>query len=511
MRHYRSLLVGAAVLFGWLGPMSVAGAEPRTAVNVVAPWHVSGIEPSQDGYTFQRMQVGETLVGADAKGNLLPALATSWEPSEDGLAWRFVLREGVKFHDGTALTPENTSASLNRAKARQGILDTAPITAIRPEGGAIIVELSEPFAVLPALFANYATTILAPTSFNEDGRVVKYLSTGPFRVEKVERPLSLSVARFADYWGPKPAIETATYLSAHRSETRSLTARSGDADIVFTLDPSSYDQLSKLDAIKTQVMSVPRIITLKMNLAHPAMRDLDARRALSLAVDRAAIAKGVMRFPQAEATQLFPNALPDWHDPALAPYGYDPEEAKRLLAGLGWTPGKDGVLQKDGARFSVTLRTFPNRPELPIIATVLQDQWRQLGIEVKVSVGNSSDIPSGHRDGTLEMGLYARNYALTPDPFVNVLDDFGEGGGDWGAMNWSAPDVAAALTKASRSGNPDDRIAAIRLVTQSVQNELPVLPIAYYQHTIAHNSKLEGVVVDPLEMNYGLAAMSWSK
>ena len=59
--------------------------------------------------------------------------------------------------------------------------------------------------------------------------------------------------------------------------------------------------------------------------------------------------------------------------------------------------------------------------------------WKEIGIELEVSVANYSEIPAGHQDGTLQVALYARNYGLTPDPVGTVLQDFGAGGGDWGA------------------------------------------------------------------------------
>jgi peptide/nickel transport system substrate-binding protein len=506
----RRLAHTAVALLGSVLFASGVAAEPRTDVNVVAPWHVSGIEPSQDGYIYQRMQVAEALVGARPDGTLRPLLATEWSSSEDGLTWRFKLREGVRFHDGTVLTPDVAVANLVRSKSRTGILGAVPLKEFRADGDSVVVELTERFSSLPATLANYATAILAPASFNANGDAVQFLGTGPFKVEKVQRPISLSVTRFADYWGPQPALQSATYMSAHRGEARSLMAQSGDADLVFTLDPASFTRLSKVEKLKTSVIPIPRIITVKMNLAIPALADKDARRALSLATDRAAIAQGVMRFPQAAATQMFPGILSEWHDAALPPLSHDVEEAKRLLAGLGWTPGSDGVLQRDGTRFSLTMRTFPNRPELPIIASALQDQWRQIGVEVKVSIGNSSDIPAGHRDNSLELGLAARNYAQSPDPLVNVVDDYKSGGGDWGAMNWNAPDVAEALKVAVGTSDPEARAGAIRTVTQAIHDDLPVLAIAYYQHTVVHSAKLQGLVLDPLEISYGIADLSWA-
>lgn len=274
---------------------------------------------------------------------------------------------------------------------------------------------------------------------------------------------------------------------------------SGDADLAFTLDPAGYTRLSGIEAVETKAVAIPRVIAAKLNLSHPSLAEAEARQALSLAIDRAGIAAGILRFPEAAATQLFPPALADWHAEGLAPLAHDPEEAKRLLAALGWAPGEDGILTRGGERFALTLRTFPNRPELPLIAAALQDQRRAIGVVLEVSVGNSSEIPAGHQDGSLEIGLFARNYGLTPDPVVNAVDDFGPVGGDWGAMNWQAPAVAEALETAAATTDPAEREPAIATVVEALQTELPVIPIARYIHTVAHGASIRGVVVDPLE------------
>ncbi|MFP3616167.1 ABC transporter substrate-binding protein, partial [Paraburkholderia sp. SIMBA_050] len=88
-----------------------------------------------------------------------------------------------------------------------------------------------------------------------------------------------------------------------------------------------------------------------------------------------------------------------------------------LLAEARFRPDADGLLRRGPDRLALTLRTFPDRPELPVIAAAIQEQWRQVGVAVRVAVGNSSDIPFGHRDGTLEVGLLARNFGVVPDAF----------------------------------------------------------------------------------------------
>lgn len=487
-------------------------AQPRTDIAIAAPWHVSGLEPSQDGFIYQRMQVGETLVDVGANGALVPGLASGWEAAPGGLEWRFTIRAGVRFHDGSPLTAQAAAASLERARNRPGVLRGVPLNGIAAAGDAVVFTLKEPFAALPAVLANYATMILAPASLDASGAVVSFIGTGPFKVAEVSPPLSLKVLRFDGYWGGPATMTEARYLSSHRAETRALSIESGDAGLAFTLDPAGYTRLSRLKEVKVEAVAIPRVIMAKFNLARPGLADAKARRALSLAIDRQGIAKGILRFPEAAATQLFPPVVPDWHVQGLTPLARDVDEAKRLLAELGWRAGGDGVLARDGQRFSLTLRTFPNRPELPLIAAALQDQWRAIGVELKVSVGNAADIPAGHQDGSLDIGLHARNYAATPDPVVNAIEDFRGGGGDWGAMNWQAPDnVAKALGIANTAADAAERARAIREVAEALQAELPVLPIAWYHHTVAYPDKLEGVVVDPLERSYGLAKLRWTR
>ncbi|NKB61984.1 MAG: hypothetical protein GKR95_07545 [Gammaproteobacteria bacterium] len=77
-------------------------------------------------------------------------------------------------------------------------------------------------------------------------------------------------------------------------------------------------------------------------------------------MDRDGIATAITRFPEAAAGQLFPPALNAWHDTSLPPLVHDMEAAKALLTDLGWAPGPDGILERDGERFSILLRTAPS-------------------------------------------------------------------------------------------------------------------------------------------------------
>ena len=497
------------VLVACIATLVSVASLAKDNINVAAPWEITSADPATDGYIFLRMGIMETLVNTDADGSLQPGLASEWAADSDGLSWTFKIRE-AKFHDGSAMTADAVASGLLRAFEQPGPLSKAPISGITANADEVVFKLESPYAILPAVLAHSTTVIAAPTSFDSEGKAQNVIGTGPFQVEALTPPQSLNTTRFDDYWGTAAKIASASYLAVKRAETRALMAESGDADLVFTLDPSGYKRLGQIDTVETQSVAIPRVLLLKANTAHP-MLDADTRRALSLAIDREGIAAGIMRAPEASANQFFPPALDQWHDKSLPALGFDPEGAKEILTELGWEAGDDGILSRDGKRFSLTLRTFPDRPELPLVGAALQDQWKAIGVELAVSVSNYSEIPAGHQDGSLEVALFARNYGATADPTGTVQADFGAGGGDWGAMNWEASAVAEAINTIASSGDNEVRKPLIKQVVAEIHRDLPMLPVAWYQHTISIAKGLDGVVVDPLERSYGLQSISWSE
>lgn len=485
-----------------------ASAAPGEPVDVVAPWEISSVDPVQAGFVFGRMQIAETLVDSDLKGQLVPGLATSWE-SDDSQTWRFTLRDGVRFHNGSEMSPETVAASLNRTLQEPGVLSQAEITAIEVEPDSLVIRLAKPFAALPSLLTHYSTQILAPAAYDDAGDVRQLIATGPFRITSLQPPQRLVAERFDDYWGKAPAIPGVSYLATPRGETRALMAQSGDADIIFTLDAASQARLKMSPDIEIHAVPIPRTVAIKLNADKPGFDSPESREALSLAIDRQGIARGVMRVEDAAANQLLPPGVSDWHLADLPAPQQDLERARQLLAEQGWQPGDDGILVRDGQPFTATLTTFADRPELPVIATALQDQFRQLGVDVAVNVANASEIPLTHQDGSLEMGLMARNFGLVPDPLPLMLEDFGPEGGDWGAMNWHSEALQADLDALRTATEPARRRALSQQAAQVLHQQLPVIPVAWYTQTAAIDAGLEGFAIDPFERSYRLSELEW--
>ena len=508
-RQAAALAILAACALWHAAPAGAAPGDGKV-LQIAAPWEVSSLDPAKAGYIFTRMQVSETLVSVDAQGALTPALASAWEVSANQLVWRFRLRPGTRFHDGTSLTAADAVRSLERARANPGVLGNAPVQKISADKDSVVFELSRPFGPLPAFLAHASTQILAPASYAADGSVKAIVGTGPYKISNIQPPQKMEVVRFDGWQGRKPAIERAAYLAVGRGETRNMLAGSGQADLVFTHDPANFERLKADKKLRFQSLAIPRTIYLKVNAAHPALKDVATRRALSLAIDRAGLAQAVLREPRAAATQLFPPVMPEWHVTGLQALTRDPAQARELLKSAGWTPGPGGILQRDGKPFKVTLRTFSDRPELPIIATAIQAQFKEVGIDMAVAIMNSGEIPGGHKDGSLELALLARNYSLVPDPVGTLLQDFGPTGGDWGAMNWTSAALRDAIAALSGASDANRRSVLRGTIATILQAELPVIPVLWYQHTATHSTRLANVSIDPLEISYRLDQMQWA-
>lgn len=488
-----------------------ASARKDNVLDVVCPWEIGSADATKSGHVFRWMSISETLVGVEPDGSMKPLLATAWSVDDSRLVWRFKIREGVKFHNGKPLTAAAAAFSLNAARGKPGVLAKAPIREIAADGDDLVVRLNEPFSPLPSLFTHASSQILEAASYDADGNTVKVIGTGPFAITLLQTPQRLAARTFADYWGPKPAAEGVTYLAAPRSETRTLMVQSGDADLAFNMDAASLKRLEMTAPVKGFSIPVARTVTLKLNAARPGLDTARGRNAVNAAIDRRGIAASILREPKSLANQQFSPMFGDWFVDGLPQFRYDPKFTRSEFEAMGWSADADGYLAKDGKRLSLTLTTFSDRPELPIIATSIQESLRQAGIEAKVSVNNSSAIPAGHHDGSLDMGMLARNYGVVRDPFVVVTEDFRSGGGDWGAMNWSNAELDGLIAQMKASdGGPAYKTLSQR-AARIIHEEMPVIPVAWHVQTVAVSRELDNFALDPFQLSWNLEKVTWAK
>lgn len=505
----RLALAAPALLSPMLRP-GRAHAQDRV-LRVVAPWAYDTPDPADTGYILVRLGIGETLVTVEPDGRLVGGVAERWAVDPDRLTWRFHLRD-ARFHDGTPVTAAAVATCLRRAQPKAETLSTIPLAAIEPNGEReLVLRTRTPFAPLPAFLADYAGLVLAPTAYDAAGEVVRPIATGPYRVTAIQGAQVIEAEAFPGHWGIRPAIPRIRYTAALLGETRANLAESGEADLVFTLLPQAAERIEAAGRAAILRATIPRVRMFTMNLGLPQFADMRVRRALSLSIDRAGIARAVLRHPASAATQLLPPVLEDWHDPALPPLRRDPAEARRLLDEGGWAPGRDGVRVRDGVRLAAEVLVPSNRPELPVMAQALQAQMREVGMALDLRPGQSSAVPAAVRSGTLQAALLARTYVNVPDPIGTILPDFASSQGIWASTGYDSDEMRALVGQYLERFDGAGQASLRQRIAGLLQRDLPVIPVSWFEHNAAASLRLDraSLRLDPYEISYRLPEARW--
>lgn len=502
--RFQSFAFAALVFAG------AAQAQDR-ALTVVSPWEITDLEPLETGYVFRRLGVSETLVEVEPDGTLSGGVAESWSIDPDGLTWRFKIRPGLRFHDGAPVTAAAAADSLQKVRAGAESLQALPIASIRAEGQELVIRTDRPFAPLASYLTDYAGVVLSPAAYGPDGKVVRMIATGYYRVVKIDGQKQMTLEAFPEYWGRKPVAAKLNYIAASQGETRAALAESGEADLSFTLLPQAAQRIERSGRAKVLSQTLPRVRILTFDSASPYFNDARVRRAIGLAIDRAGVAAAILRHPASHPDQLLPPVLAEWRLPDLGPLRQDVAAAKALLAEAGWRPGADGLLMREGRSFRVSMLVPSNRPEFPPIATALQAQLKEVGIGVDLKIAPSSQLPQAIRDGSLQIGFLSRTYVNVPDPIGTILPDFTLDRSVWGSMNWRNDRVRALAAAYTQSFDSIAKAAMRREIMTIIQDEAPVIPVSWTENLVAASNAVTDVTLDPYEQRYHLNRLRWAR
>lgn len=504
----RRLLLATALAWPLASqPISAQQGEP--VLRVVAPWEYTSNDPTDTGFILARMGIGETLVQVEPEGQLIGGVAESWRVSEDKLSWRFKLRAGASFHDGSPVTADAVADSL-KTSFRGESLSAVPLDTITVEGDEIVVRTKTPFSVLPAFLCDYASIVLAPSAYGPDGKVVKIVATGPYKLVSVDGKTTLELERFEGYARAKPAIAKTRYTAVVNGDTRANIAIAGDADLIYTLAPAAIPRIDAAGQTKVASLTIPRIRALFFDSGLPQFSDTRVRRAIAMGIDRDGIARAILRHPDSSASQLLPPILSNWHRSDLPKVAFDPAAARKLLDEAGWTAGPDGIRSKDGVRLAAKLLTLANRPELPVMAAAIQAQLKQIGMDVAIEVGASGSVPAAIKDGTMQFTLVARTYVNVPEPIATVIPDFTRERSSWGTVRWEGRDRMKALTDAYIASFDEAKKSELRgQIIRLIHDEAPGVPVSWFEHNVAVSKRVSGVGIDPYEMRYLIERMAW--
>jgi peptide/nickel transport system substrate-binding protein len=414
------------------------------------------------------------------------------------------LRKDVHFHDGTRLDAEIMADNLRRLQQEGSLLDSVPIKSIEGSGkDKVIIQTEKPFAPLPAYLAKGEAGALAPSSFNDQGEVIRPVGTGPFEFESWEARQRMTLRANPDYWGEDKAhVDKVVYKAVPNAITRRSMLEAGELHIAQILPPESIRILSKNDHINIQQKNIGRCRIAAFNSAKEPFSDPKIRRAVNYALNRSDLVEYVLEGVGGKAGPLFPPEI-FWANAELEGYTYDPDKARRLLEEAGWkdTNG-DGVREKNGEILSFKIITYPERAALPPTAEVVQSQLAELGMDTELEVLQVDACKNTRDSGDFGMFILGRGLFFVPDPDYNLtLDYYSENTvkPGWGAYHYQNPTVDRLLDQGRATFDRQKRKDIYDRVQEVLLRDAPMAYLNYYTNVDGVRDEVAGYVMHPIE------------
>ena len=476
-------------------PAGASGATIR--VGIVTP--AAAINPvtvADQGGLDMLAQTGEYLCLSDQTLTLKPVLATTWSSNSTADVWTFKIRQGVKFHDGSALTADdvvytyklqtNPKGKSSALSAFGGVLTPDGVTKV--DSYTVEFHLSAPNGNFPYLTSsdNYNMIIL-PNNYDPAKWEGSFIGTGPFVMKSYTPKVGASFTRNEQYWGPK-AKPAGTAFTFYDTQTPSILAlTSGAIDVLGQFAVTGGEQLlnnSSYNVIKLR-SSAHRELSMRCDQA--PFTDARVRQAIALTLDRPAIVTALFKgFSDLGNDSPFAPAFPSTNT-SVPQRAQDIAKAKALLSAAGHPNG-----------FSTTLTT-ENIQEIPAFAQIVQQSVKAIGVNMKLNVeaqpkyyGNYLFGTSDWLDATISLVDYGNR--SVPNVFLTapLQTTTKAGTGAWNAAHFNNADYDRLSNQ--YIATPD--LSSQRTIAGQIETlllaETPIIYAYFYNYLTATASNVTG-------------------
>lgn len=462
-----------------------------------------------DGQSFRgSTQVFDTLVEfVPGTTEVQPALAESWDISDDGLEFTFYLREGVKFHDGTDFNADAVKYSFDRQFVEDhpfydqgpwqywGYMDMSNII----DRIEVIDDLTVKFylqKVEATFVSNLAmdfASIISPTAAETLGEDFRSnpVGTGPFKFVSWTKDDSIVFDANEDYWGEGPYLDRLILRVIPDATARYLALKNGEVDVIDF--PSAEDLELMEEDPNIELIQQPGLNVgyIAMNVEKEPFGDVRVRRAMNHAVNRQEIIDAVY----GSAGQVANNPIPPtmWsYNEELDGYAYDPERARELLAEAGYPDG-----------FSTDLWAMPvarpYNPNARRIAEIVQAQLAEVGVDAEIvsyDWGTYLDRTARGEHSMAMLGWTGDNG--DPDNFMFVLLSIPATIPPAGNISfWKNEEFTGLLEEAKQTFDQDKREALYEEAQVIFEEEAPWVPIAHSVVTVPVRDHVKNFVIYP--------------
>jgi peptide/nickel transport system substrate-binding protein len=444
-------------------------------------------------------QINETLYTVTPDGqSVKPWLATSVKISQGGKRYTFKLRKGVRFSNGKPMTAADVKFSIDDARAQDkgwGYIDSAIKSIAAPNKSTVVINLKYPWAPFLADIALFANGII-PKNFGGEKRAEFYkhpVGTGPFMWDKRVVGQSVTFKRNPHYWQKgKPYLDSVKWTYVSDQNTRELQLRGGQIQVDEFPPFASIKKLQNTPGVKMFLFPSTRTDYLEINQAYAPLADVHVRRAISYAIDRAAIVKALLFGFGKPANSFMPPQVPFYskNSPGIQ---YDMKKAKAELAKSKYKSG-----------FDVEMLVGAGAHDENAVAQVLQQSLKALKINVKFRQADTSTEFSQIQEGKYQLGFsYWTMDIADPDELVSFAVDPKGGNANSFFTGYNNPKIIKLTHQAQRTTDRSKRRSLYAQIQRIAAQDAFMGFLYYSPFRYATSDKVRGFFVYPLG-NYHL-------
>lgn len=442
-------------------------------------------------YTPVRAGINETLVKINESFELEPWLATEWTSTEDGKKWTFMIRDNVTFQNGKKVDAEAVKRSLERSVAISESMKTAlKIESIEADGQDLTLILQEAVPQLPSELVHPNTAIVDSEVDNIEQQPV---GTGPFKVVSFSANSKVELERNSEYWDGKPRLDGATFTFNEDANARALALQSGDADVVYRPAFESLASLKEDSSIKADVVPGIRTQLFLYNFSN-VFQDKNMRKAFDHMIDRKTVVSSTLSGYATTAGGPFSSELPFASNEKKE---FNLKQAEEYLEASG-VEIKDGKAIKDGKQLSLKLLTYSYRPELPLMAQILQSNAKELGIEIEIEQAENIDEAMATQEDW-DLATYSLLTAPRGDASYFMNAAYRPGGYLYEATRMNNQEVTNVADKLNATVYPEEREKLAMEASQIINENKLHSFIVHPSNVVAYKKSVENWVTSKSE------------
>lgn len=456
----------------------------------------------------------DSLVVQLPDNTIKPWLATEWTVSPDGKSYTFKLREDVKFHDGTPFNAEAVKYNFDRVidpktKATNALALIQPYQSSEViDEYTIKVNLEQPSSSFLSNISQTFLGIVSPTAAEKSGDQFGKapVGTGPFKFVSWNENSDIQVEKNADYaWGSAIAtnkgqvhLDKLTFKIIPEEATRIGSVQSGQVLSAETIPPQNILSMKNdpnLQVLQTNTQGLP--YTLFFNQRNEPWNDVNARKAIQLAIDVDSIVKTLYLGTYERAwSPLSPGMF--GYDASLE-NGVKPDlaEANKLFDELGYVKGADGIREKDGKKLTLKyVDGSPNREKRNDIALMVQQQLKEIGVDVQIELTQDiATVVYTNADYDIHGNSQVNSDPDALRPLYRSLDPNSTLPNLTGQTN---PELDKLLEEGSIEQDPAKREEIYKKAQHHIIDNAIIIPIYVFPYTVAANKSVNGLTFDPL-------------